>query len=129
MHIALVITPDETELYINGVLEDSDEGKPSRTLGSPYLGNTQIVLFWGSEVNGYFDDFVCFDRALSPEEIMDLAHDISGNGRADFFDTSLEGAPAGTAFGLIACTLAMIAIAGMNKIGGKTRHRVNGCES
>jgi hypothetical protein len=86
MHITLVITTARIELYINGHLEDSGPGKPDRTLGSPYLGNTQIVLFWGSEVDGDFDDFLFFDRGLLAQEIAQLARDTDSDAIADFFD-------------------------------------------
>jgi len=90
-HSALVIAPEGTRFYVDGKYMGSGPGKAPRVLGAPYLGNTQLYDHWGTHVDGRFDDFVVFDRALSAGEIGALATDTAGYGIADFFDADRDG--------------------------------------
>jgi hypothetical protein len=104
-HIALVVSPTTCKLYVNGILEAEDHGQAPRVHGAPYLGNIQTPIFWGTELDGDFDDFVVFNRILSSVEIAALARDSDTDGVADLF---LPGLPVST---LVGCGILALALA------------------
>ena len=76
--------------------------------GPPDLGNTPLSIFWGTEVDGDFDDFIYCDRALGGWEIELLASDSNTDGRADFL---ADAVPTSTWVGACALVLAVAAVA------------------
>jgi len=107
-HIALVVSPEKCQLWVNGNLEAEDHGQGSRVFGPPDLGNTPLSIFWGTEVDGDFDDFIYCDRALGGWEIELLASDSNTDGRADFL---ADAVPTSTWVGACALVLAVAAVA------------------
>uniref|UniRef100_A0A4W5N394 Adhesion G protein-coupled receptor D1 n=1 Tax=Hucho hucho TaxID=62062 RepID=A0A4W5N394_9TELE len=85
---------DGLKIYINGTFNTSDPtGNVSMNYGDPYpdlvigTGNEQS---YGHYVTGAFDEFVIWERALSPEEILMYYKAAIGNVR---FHRSLESLP------------------------------------
>jgi hypothetical protein len=85
-HVALVVTPATTRLYVNGVEGATGPGAAAITLGGPFLGNLPIPSDYGAEVAGLFDDLVAFNRALSADEVLALTQDADDDGLADFWN-------------------------------------------
>jgi len=75
-HLAMTISPTEAVLYMNGVVEDS------RVLEAPLSGlilGEAALGAWNNggdiqrEMAGLMDDICVYDRALSQEELVELA--------------------------------------------------------
>ena len=64
VHLVFVATPTQTQLFVNGVLQDTLPGSiplPRRQIGSAREG-----------LRGLLDEVQIFDRALAPDEVPAL---------------------------------------------------------
>jgi photosystem II stability/assembly factor-like uncharacterized protein/PKD repeat protein len=72
-HVALVITPQEARLYLNGQPAANSLGHPARVLHNAwYLGADPN--FEARRFRGLMEEVGIWDRALSQEEIRELRH-------------------------------------------------------
>ncbi|MGN1097486.1 MAG: immunoglobulin-like domain-containing protein, partial [Clostridia bacterium] len=76
-HIAIVLTDDRTDLYVNGQLQNSAASASTIAQLFPSVSYIQLGRGnWGSggeDFVGYIDEFKIFDGELSPEEIAELS--------------------------------------------------------
>jgi hypothetical protein len=85
-HVALVLTPASTTLYLDGVEAATGPGAAAVALGGPFMGSAPVPADYGADAQGLFDELVAFNRALAPEEVVALTEDSDGDGLADFWD-------------------------------------------
>ena len=95
-HVAAVADNGDRRIYINGqpVVEDSYTGSHLDITGILTLGVDSEADRY--HFNGYLDDMIIFDRALSNEDITLLASDNDTNDQADFWQPDAQPTPTPT---------------------------------
>jgi hypothetical protein len=67
-HIALTVTDGAQQIYVNGVLEDTDTGEFSPDIGNVYMGTMPFAQFY----KGLLDDVRLYNRILTAGEVEQL---------------------------------------------------------